>query len=86
MATNGNQKRQALDQRRIENFKRLAQSRVTNVIRTLRILGNLSNTSNYVYTEDQVGKIFAALREELDLVERKFEAGARRAKEQPFKL
>ena len=32
-----------------EKFKRLSEKRVTNLLRSLEILGNLSNTSNYKY-------------------------------------
>lgn len=67
-------------------FKRLAESRVNNVLRSIRILGNLSNTTNYQYTPDQVHRIFQAVREQLELVEGKFEVGARNAGRSRFKL
>lgn len=67
-------------------FTRLAQTRTTNVLRAIRILGNLSNTSNYEYTPDQVTKIFKAIQDQLDIAESKFEAGARKSVSEKFKL
>lgn len=65
-----------------DRFKRLAEPRVTNVLKTLRILGNLSNTSNYQYSNEEVVKIFKVIREQLDLVEKKFDAGAQKEKKE----
>ena len=65
-------------------FTRLAQTRTTNVLRSIRILGNLSNTSNYSYTPEQVKKMFEAVRDQLDIAERKFDAGARKAVDEEF--
>jgi hypothetical protein len=69
-----------------DRFARLAQPRTTNVLRSIRILGNLSNTSNYEYTPAQVSKIFGAIREQLDIAESKFRAGARESMSKKFKL
>jgi len=65
-----------------DRFKRLAEPRVTNVLKTLRILGNLSNTSNYQYSNEEVIKIFEVIREQLDLVEKKFDAGVQKEKKE----
>jgi len=65
-----------------DRFKRLAELRVTNVLKTLRILGNLSNTSNYQYSNEEVVKIFKVIREQLDLVEKKFDAGTQKEKKE----
>ena len=43
-------------------FARLATKRTNNAIRYIRLLGNLSNRSNYSYTEQDVKKIFGALK------------------------
>ena len=40
-----------------ENFIRLAENRTNKVLDMIRLLGNLSNTSNYSYTKEQVEKI-----------------------------
>lgn len=44
-----------------ENFKRLAENRTNKIIDMLHLLGNLSNTSNYSYSEEQVKTIFSLL-------------------------
>jgi hypothetical protein len=64
-----------------ERFTRLAEARVTNVLRSIRILGNLSNTSNYWYDDQQVRRIFDEVRDQLDVVEQKFKVGARKKDE-----
>ena len=47
-----------------ENFKRLAENRTNKIIDMLHLLGNLSNTSNYSYSEEQVKTIFSAIEQE----------------------
>ena len=42
-------------------FKKLAESRVNKAIDTIKLVGNLSNTNNYAYTEDQARKLLLAL-------------------------
>lgn len=49
-----------------ENFRRLAENRTNKIIDMLHLLGNLSNTSNYTYTEEQVEAIFTAIEQELN--------------------
>jgi hypothetical protein len=68
-----------------DKFVRLANNRVTKAINAIRIIGNLSNRSNYSYTEADVEKIFKALNSELKSCRQKFSpdtAGADRG----FKL
>ncbi len=48
-----------------EKFLRLAESRVNNLIEQLRILGNLSNTKTYEFSDDEVEKIFNRIEIEL---------------------
>ena len=55
-----------------EKFIRLANSRVNKAIRSIRVIGNLSNRSNYSYTQDDVEKIFRALQEELKRCRKRF--------------
>ncbi len=69
-----------------DRFTRLASARTTNVLDSIRILGNLSNTSNYEYAPAQVTKIFGAIREQLDIAESKFKAGAHESMSKKFKL
>jgi len=46
-------------------FKRIASARTSRILDDLRLLGNCANTSHYCYTENEVGKIFAAIEKEL---------------------
>lgn len=55
-----------------ENFRRIAEMRTNKIIESIGSLGNLSNTSYYEYTTDQVSSIFEAIRAELDIQEERF--------------
>ena len=56
-----------------ENFVRLAENRTNKILDMIRLLGNLSNTSNYSYTKEDVEKIFNTLEKELTDTKRKFD-------------
>ena len=58
-----------------DNFVRLAEKRVNNAIKTLRLIGNLSNRSNYSYSDADVEKIFRSLERELKNARARFERG-----------
>ena len=64
-----------------ERFVRLAEARVNKIIKMVRLLGNLSWSSNYEYTTDQVAQIFKALQTELNTARRRFAAGQKRKKQ-----
>lgn len=55
-----------------EKFVALAEKRVTKAIKNLRLIGNLSNKSNYSYNEKDVKKIIGALENEIKNVKQKF--------------
>ena len=61
-----------------ERFVRLAEARVNKIIKMVRLLGNLSWSSNYEYTTDQVAQIFKVLQTELNTARRRFAAGKKR--------
>lgn len=68
-----------------KKFKRLAEQRTNRIIKTLRLLGNLSNKSNYDYEQKDIDKIFATINAELKASRSRF--GAKTAKaEGEFKL
>ena len=54
------------------SLKRLAANRTNNVVRNLRLLGNLSNKNNYAYTENDYKKIFSMVENELRLAKSRF--------------
>jgi hypothetical protein len=59
---------------RREKFIELAEKRVTKAIKDLRLIGNLSNPTNYSFTEDDVRKIISALQKELKILKQRFES------------
>jgi len=66
------------DNKNRERFIELAEKRVTRAIRDLRLIGNLSNKSNYSYSEEDVRKIMRVLRSELRAVEQRFHKNGER--------
>ena len=62
------------DEMRSEKFKNLAEKRVNNAIKNINLIGNLANTSYYEYNDEQINKIFAVLKKELDTAQMKFKA------------
>lgn len=41
-----------------ERFKRLATYRTNEVLKRIKVLGNCANRSAYIYTEEEINKIF----------------------------
>lgn len=68
-----------------EKFINLAEKRVNRAIKDLRLIGNLSNSRNYSYTDADVRKIHAAIADELNKMKARFESGGDAAKPE-FKL
>lgn len=56
-----------------ENFVRLAEARTNKILEMVRLLGNLSNTSNYSYTKQDVDKIFNTLEKKLAETKKRFD-------------
>lgn len=57
-------------------FVELAEKRVNRTIDSFRLIGNLSNRSNYEYTEEDAKKILAALDAEMKTLKRRFSSEA----------
>ena len=55
-----------------QNFKRIAEARTNKIIDMIDLLGNLSNTSYYEYTDEQIETVFSAIESELRRVKKKF--------------
>ncbi len=66
-----------------KKFVELAEKRVGNTIKNIQLIGNLSNNSVYEYSDDDIKKIFKALREEIQIAELKFKT---RGRSNNFKL
>ncbi len=61
---------------RPQKFTRLAEQRVNSILDKIRLLGQLSNRSNYEYTDAQVEMIFKAIQKDLSAVKLKFREGS----------
>lgn len=57
---------------KLRNFERLAEKRVTDTIKKIRLIGNLANKGNYSYTESHVRQILEALDTELRVLRNRF--------------
>ena len=45
-------------------------------IKSMRLIGNLSNKTNYSYEDADLKKIFTTLRREMEMVKKKFETSS----------
>lgn len=55
-----------------DNFKRIAENRVSKIIELISKLHNLSNTSFYEYSDEQIDKMFDSIQKELDRQKEEF--------------
>jgi len=55
-----------------ERFERLALKRTGDILKKLKLLGNLSNRNNYAYSEAQVKQMFSAIDREVRLARDRF--------------
>ena len=51
-----------INQTREQKFKRLAPKRLENAVKSLRLIGNLSNKSHYLYSKDDANLIIKTLK------------------------
>lgn len=61
-----------------EKFVRIANLRVPNAIKKIKLIGNLSAAA-YKCTDEQIGKIISSLRQAIDEVEAKFKKGSKKS-------
>lgn len=57
-----------------QKFIDLAEKRTQRAIKDVRLIGNLANSKNYSYTDEDVKKIIKALQEEVSELKKRFEA------------
>lgn len=69
-----------------EKFVDLARKRVNKALKDIQLIGNLSNRSNYDYTDDDVAKIMKALTDEVAACRRKFEVASKKSSKPSFEL
>ncbi len=56
-----------------QNFKRIAESKNNKIINIIHLPGNLSTTSFYEYSDEQIEDVFDAIQKELDETMKIFE-------------
>lgn len=56
-----------------KKFVELAEKRVRRALNDIRLIGNLSNRSNYIYTDEDAKKIYKALQNAINEVKARFE-------------
>lgn len=64
-----------------EKFVELAEKRVNRAIKDLRLVGNLSNKTNYLYTQKDAEKIISVLEKEVKLLRSRFVSGGDEAED-----
>lgn len=62
------------------NFIRLAESRTDKIIKALDVLENLSNKSKYIYTDEQIDKMFAHIEDKVYEAKRTFKGDKKKIK------
>jgi len=55
-----------------ERFKRLATYRTNEALKRIKVLGNCSNRSAYIYTEEEINKIFSEIERKVKETKSKF--------------
>lgn len=68
-----------------ENFKRIATNRTNKIITMISSLGNLTNSSFYEYTDEQVEAMFEAIENEIKVQRKNFES-KKTKKQRKFEL
>lgn len=59
-----------------EKFVELAEKRVNRAIKDIRLIGNLSNKTNYIYMPKDAEKIISALEKEVKVLRSRFVSGS----------
>ena len=69
-----------MDNNKRDNFKRISENRVSKILVLLSQLTNLTNTSFYEYTDEQMENIFSAIQKELDNQKDEFRKKGKKSK------
>lgn len=57
---------------KLAKFEKIAEKRVDNALQKIRLIGNMANKKTYKYTPEHVSKIVDRLRDEINLIQKKF--------------
>jgi hypothetical protein len=55
-------------------FVELAEKRVSKALKDIKLIGNLSNKSNYEYSDQDAKRIYSVLRKSVDEMKARFDA------------
>ena len=69
-----------------DNFIRLAEARTKKLLKDIDLLGNLSNRSNYSYSEEEVKFIFRSISKKLNDTELRFKMNMQVGRDSEFRL
>ena len=69
-----------------KKFVRLAEARVAKALKAIQLIGNLSNRSNYDFTDEDVTRIFKALNDEVSASRHRFEIARKKSSQTRFTL
>lgn len=75
-----------MSERDRQKFVELAGKRVSKALHDIQLIGNLSNRSNYHYTDEDVAKMFKALNSELKACRKRFELALNNRETSQFSL
>ena len=69
-----------------KKFVELANKRVSKALHDIQLIGNLSNRSNYHYTDEDITKMFKALNGELRACHKRFDLALNNKENSQFSL
>ena len=67
-------------------FVKVAGNRVQTILDKVKLLGNCSSRNNYAYNEEDVRKMFEAIRKELKVAEQRFHSELEHSRKTKFKF
>lgn len=67
-------------------FRTLAERRVSNLLKVIGHIGNLSNRASYEYSDKQIATMFRSIRNELDAAEQRFASAGKSASSKQFRF
>lgn len=62
-----------MNDKKSKNFRRLARLRGNRAVNDIRLIGNLANKNNYVYSDSEVNSLFSAIEQELRIAKTNFQ-------------
>lgn len=67
-----------IEETKNQRFKRLAKRRGERILKDIRLLGNLANTNNYEFSDEEIRKVFGVIESDLKATRQRFDRMKRR--------